>query len=189
MCIKLSHRKFKIDAVNTCKLQYQLILKKFLDNLKYRELSDQYIYRNKQEITDFFEYLWSKNIYEISRITNEIIVKYIISLNHYSQATKYGKISKIRGFFKFMYLNNFTPMDLSLRVPKVRINHNAKIPHTIWSTTDITKILDSIDRTTSIGKRDFAIFVIMIYLGLRFSDIKNLKFENINWQMNTIHVI
>ncbi len=76
MCIKLSHQKFKIDNVNNCKLQYQLIQKKFLETLKIKELSEKYIYRNKREIKLFFKYLWSNDIYHISQITNEIIYNY-----------------------------------------------------------------------------------------------------------------
>lgn len=188
MRIELSHKKFKIDTVNRCKLQYQLILKKFLDNLKTKKLSDKYISRNKREVNFFFKYLWTNGIYHISKITNEIIFNYISTLEKYSQGNKYNIVSKLRGLFKFMYFSEFTQTDLSLTFPKIPINHNNKIPHTIWSSEDINKILSSIDTTTNVGKRDYAIFNIMIYLGLRFVDVKNLKFENINWTTNIISI-
>ena len=188
MHIKLSHKKFKIDIVNRCKLQYQLILKKFLDELKIKELSDKYISHNKREITLFFKYLWLKEIYDISKITNEIIFNYICTLDKYSQGNKYNIVSKLRGLFKFMYFNHYTKTDLSLCIPKIPINHNSKIPHTIWTPKDIEKILNSIDTSTNVGKRDYAILTIMIYLGLRFTDVKNLKFENIDWKKNVINL-
>ncbi len=189
MCIKLSYKKFRVDIVNNHKLHYQFVLKKFLDNLKSKELSDKYISRNKREITIFFRYLWSEKIYFISKITNETIFNYIITLDKYSQGNKYNIVSKLRGFFRFMYFNKYTQIDLSLNIPKIRINHNNKVPHTIWSSEDIDKILNSINKTTNIGKRDYAILIIMIYLGLRFSDIKNIKFENINWKLNVINIV
>ena len=189
MCIKLSYKKFIVDIVNNHKLHYQFVLKKFLDNLKSKELSDKYISRNKREITIFFRYLWSEKIYCISKITNETIFNYIITLDKYSQGNKYNIVSKLRGFFRFMYFNKYTQIDLSLNIPKIRINHNNKVPHTIWSSEDIDKILNSINKTTNIGKRDYAILIIMIYLGLRFSDIKNIKFENINWKLNVINIV
>lgn len=188
MCIKLSHKKFKIDTVNKYKLQYQLILKKFLDNLKIKELSDKYIYRNKREIIIFFKYLWSKDIYDISKITNDIIFNYICTLDKYSQGNKYNIVSKLRGLLKFMYFNQYIKTDLSLCIPKIPINHNNKIPHTIWSSEDIEKLLKSIDTSTNVGKRDYAILTILIYLGLRFTDVKNLKFENIDWKKNVINL-
>lgn len=128
------------------------------------------------------------NVSHISKITNDNIFNYILTLNRYSQSYKYDIVSKIRIFLKFMYLNNFTSRDFTLAIPKIKINHNNKIPHTIWSSDEINKILNSIDTTTKIGKRDYAIFMLLTHLGLRFSDVKNIKFEDIDWQMNILNI-
>lgn len=186
MCVKLSHRKFKIDNLNVHKLNYQFILKKYLNTLETKTLSEDYIARNHRELTIFFKYLWSKKVINITKVTNEEIYNFINTLEKYSQGTKYNIVSKMRNFFKFMYDYQYIKRDLSLSIPRMKINHNNKIPHTIWSSEEIHLILNAIDRTTSIGKRDYAILIIMSKLGIRFADIKNLKFENINWVMNTI---
>ena len=188
MCIKLSQKKFKIDTVNKSKLHYQFILKKFLEYLKDKELSISYIYRNKRETILFFNYLLNNRIYNVAKLTNEIILNYIYSLEKYKLTNKYNIVSKLKGLFRYMYLYKLTKTDLSIIIPRMPINHNNKIPHTIWSSDDIAKILNSVDTTTNIGKRDYAILTIMIYLGLRFVDIKNLKFENMDWKMNIINI-
>ena len=186
MCVKLSHRKFKIDNLNIHKLNYQFILKKYLNTLETKALSEDYIARNHRELTIFFKYLWSKKVINITKVTNEEIYNFINTLEKYSQGTKYNIVSKMRNFFKFMYDYQYIKRDLSLSIPKMKINHNNKILHTIWSSEEIHLILNAVDRTTSIGKRDYAILIIMSKLGIRFADIKNLKFQNINWVMNTI---
>ena len=188
MCIKLSNKTFRIDTVNCCKLHYQLILKKFLDNLKTKKLSNEYIYSHQKTLLKFLKYLRKSNILHISKITNDNIFNYILTLNIYKQSYKYDIVSKIRVFLKFIYLNNFTSKDFTLAIPKIKINHNNKIPHTIWSTDEIRKILNSINTNTKVGKRDYAIFMLLTHLGLRFSDVKNLKFENIDWQMNILNI-
>lgn len=186
MCVKLSHQKFKIDSLNTYKLNYQFILKKYLNTLENKALSEDYIDRNHRELMIFFRYLWSNKVTNITKVTNEEIYNFINTLEKYSQGTKYNIVSKIRNFFKFMYNFQYTKMDLSVTIPRMKINHNNKIPHTIWSSEEIHLILNAVDRTTDIGKRDYAILTIMSKLGIRFADIKNLKFENIDWVMNTI---
>ena len=186
MCVKLSHRKFKIDNLNTYKLNYQFILKKYLNTLENKALSKDYIARNHRELTIFFKYLWSKKVINITKVTNEEFYNFINTLEKYSQGTKYNIVSKMRNFFKFMYDYQYIKRDLSLSIPRMRINHNNKIPHTIWSSEEIHLILNAVDRNTNIGKRDYAILIIMSKLGIRFADIKNLKFENINWVMSTI---
>ena len=77
MCISLTQQKFEIDNVNSSKLHYQLILKKFLDNLKMRQLSEGYIRRNKKDLRIFFKYLMKKNVFSIKRITYDNILNYI----------------------------------------------------------------------------------------------------------------
>ena len=114
MCINLTHKKFKIDNVNYSKLHYQLILKKFLDNLKYKELSDDYINCCKNTIKNLLIYFKINNVNHISKVTNDNIFGYILTLDKYSQSTRYNRISKIRMFFKFIYLNNITLKDFSL---------------------------------------------------------------------------
>jgi integrase len=47
---------------------------------------------------------------------------------------------------------------------------------------DIAKLLDTIDRKTGIGKRDYAIMMLGTVLGLRACDIVALKTSDIDWQ-------
>ncbi|MFO7882045.1 MAG: site-specific integrase, partial [Kosmotogaceae bacterium] len=49
---------------------------------------------------------------------------------------------------------------------------------------EIEQFISSIDRGNPKGKRDYAMFLLALKLGLRSSDIANLKFENISWQTN-----
>jgi integrase len=49
-------------------------------------------------------------------------------------------------------------------------------------------VLKSINRGTSIGKRDYSIMILATYLGLRASDIALLKFENLNWECSKISI-
>lgn len=189
MNVKLSNQKFKIDSINSLKLNYQFVLKKYLNTLENKALSKDYIARNSRELKLFFKYLWSQNILNIKKVTNEKIYEYINTLQKFSQGTRYNIVSKIRNFLKFMYVYKYTKIDLSLIIPRMKINHNNKIPHTIWTSKEINLILSSIDRDTIIGKRDYTIFLMMSKLGVRFSDIKNMKFKNIDWKMNVITII
>lgn len=103
MCVKLSHQKFKIDNLNVYKLSYQFILKKYLNTLRTKEFSEDYIVRNRRELMIFLKYLWSKKVIKLTKVTNEEIFNFINTLEKYSQSTKYNIVSKIRNFFKFMY--------------------------------------------------------------------------------------
>ena len=54
---------------------------------------------------------------------------------------------------------------------------------------DISTVLGTIDRSTLVGKRDYAIVLLGAVIGLRAIDIKNLKLSNIDWQNGEIKLV
>ncbi len=50
-------------------------------------------------------------------------------------------------------------------------------------------MLAAVDRTTMTGKRDFAILLLALRLGLRSIDIIRLKLDDIKWRTNSISII
>jgi len=50
-------------------------------------------------------------------------------------------------------------------------------------------MLDPIDRANPISKRDYAILLMVTQLGLRDSDILNLKFANFLWKECRIRLV
>ena len=90
-------------------------------------------------------------------------------------------------FFSFLYERGYIADDLIPMLPKVRTPRNASIPY-VWSKDDIQKLLSAIDRDDPKGKRDYAILLIAIRLGLRIGDIRNLKKSSIDWNRKTINL-
>lgn len=80
---------------------------------------------------------------------------------------------------------NIVKTDLAAFLPHVRILRNTFIPH-VWKTDDVKKLLASIDRDSAKGKRDYAILLMATRLGLRVSDIRNMRLSNLNWNRKTI---
>ncbi|MFR9542620.1 MAG: site-specific integrase [Rikenellaceae bacterium] len=54
---------------------------------------------------------------------------------------------------------------------------------------EVNKVLDSIDRNLPLGKRNYAIILLGITLGLRAIDIAKLKLTDIDWLHGEIHVM
>ncbi len=80
---------------------------------------------------------------------------------------------------------NIVKTDLAASLPNVRILRNAFIPHA-WKADNVKKLLASIDRDSAKGKRDYAILLMVTRLGLRVSDIRNMRLSNLNWNRKTI---
>lgn len=54
---------------------------------------------------------------------------------------------------------------------------------------DIVKLLDTIDRSTVKGKRDYAIMMLGMVLGLRTCDVVALKLADIDWRRVEIRIV
>jgi integrase len=54
---------------------------------------------------------------------------------------------------------------------------------------DLLAVIESIDRSTAIGKRDYAILLLTASSGLRAGDIASIKLADIDWRRNEINII
>ncbi|MGH7971804.1 MAG: tyrosine-type recombinase/integrase, partial [Limisphaerales bacterium] len=61
------------------------------------------------------------------------------------------------------------------------------VPDTL-SETELRVFLRSFDRTTPIGRRDFAMAVFLCRLGLRAQEVASLRLEDVNWSSRTVHL-
>ena len=97
-------------------------------------------------------------------------------------------ISTLRNYLTFLYIEGFLPVNLSLQLPKVRVQRHALIPAS-WTAENVTKLLAAIDRHNPQGKRDYAILLMVVQLGLRVSDIRALTLNNLDWSRKCLSII
>ena len=95
--------------------------------------------------------------------------------------------SALRNFLRFLAIGGFTPSGLYQQIDTPRVYRQEKLPRALpWTT--VQAFLYSIDRSTAIGKRDYAMFFLMTTYGLRACDIVALKLEDIKWRAQYIQV-
>ena len=73
--------------------------------------------------------------------------------------------------------------DFSTLVPK--FNRGIRIPET-YDISEIIEIENAVDRTSSIGKRDYAILLLASRLGMRAGDIASLKLDSLDFKNQRI---
>ncbi len=118
-------------------------------------------------------------------VSAKIISEYAMGLAECAKATVEVHLRGLRYFLHFLYETGYIKQDFSAAVPKLCCGTGERIPHML-STEQVNMLLDSIDRGNPIGKRNYAIIMMAACLGMRDSDITNLKFENIDWEKSTI---
>jgi len=159
----------------------------FCEELAYREYSKATIESNTRKVQLLIMFMAMHGVTSSSDITIQHIENYLKTLEN--KAVKYVGLFLyvFRNFFSFLYERGYIKDDLVLKLPKVRTLRNASIPY-VWSKEDIKKLLCAIDRDDPKGKRDYAILLLAIRLGLRIGDIRSLKKSSIDWDRKTINL-
>lgn len=95
--------------------------------------------------------------------------------------TLQGVASALIMFFRYLFLTDQIAVDLAARVMKPRRFRGELRPKYIpWER--VQAFLKSIDRSTSAGKRDYAIAVLLASYGLRGREVAALRTDDIDWE-------
>ncbi|MEL4026177.1 site-specific integrase [Lysinibacillus endophyticus] len=180
LCHQQSGRQVPNQFKNT--LEEYILLQKEL-HLSYRTLQGK-----KIQIIDFLSYLDNKDLVDLNNLMPDDVLLYLETLNKYASATRSGILFTLRDFLTFLISKGHTKSPLSHLFPVIFTNKFERIP-SYYSIEEIQKILKQVDRNTEIGRRDYIVLLLAVQLGMRAGDIRNLKFENIKWHLDTIEFI
>ncbi|HQS83653.1 MAG TPA: site-specific integrase [Alphaproteobacteria bacterium] len=129
----------------------------------------------------FMDYLVSQNVMNCKDISLPLIHSYIKTLAGYTYKTVEQNICSLRAFFRFLLELKEVQTDFAAKTPMIQARKQTRIP-SVWTTDELKKLITAIDRGSPKGKRDYAIILLACCLGMRCTDIKNLKMENFHWE-------
>jgi len=125
---------------------------------------------------------------DLQGITAEGISAFFKSQIELDSRTVATMLSTSRVFFRHLYRMAFTQEDLAEKLPAVKANRQFRLPR-VWRREDVLTVLSSIDRGNPVGKRDYAILMLITRYGLRSVDVKTLKLSNLHWNENVIEIV
>lgn len=91
----------------------------------------------------------------------------------------------LKRFLHYLYQEGLISENIGEVVQKTKENKQEKV-FSVYTYEEVKRIEDSIQRSSTLGKRNYAIILLASRLGMRASDICGLQFSNINWDFNTI---
>ena len=129
----------------------------------------------------------SSNTQNIKSINAETINCFSTAMSNASEIcmnVRRARCRQVGAYLHWLYDHKYTDLDYSLQLPNFK-RTAPQIPQ-VWSPEEIDKILAVIDTANPVGRRNYAIFLLLARTGLRISDVLGLKFSNINWKENCI---
>lgn len=115
------------------------------------------------------------------------IIDFIKACSIYTHSTLYATMMCVRGYIRFLEKSGSLKKDISSHIPKVPKRDDA-LP-SAFTKEETTVLLESITDNTSKERRDHAMILLAVRLGLRSSDIVGLRFSNIDWERDQIKIL
>ena len=92
----------------------------------------------------------------------------------------------LRAFLRFCYLAGLIETDLSAAALPVTGRRRSLLPQGI-SRAQARALLRACDRRRALGRRDYAVIVLLLRLGLRAGEVAALRLDDIDWRAGRAH--
>ena len=93
----------------------------------------------------------------------------------------------LRSFFRWLQFNGSCDYDLSVAIPTFRQWRHATLP-SVLDDSQYRAFLATFDRTSVVGRRDYAFAVCMGDLGLRVAEVAELMIDDVNQAAGTLRI-
>ena len=93
----------------------------------------------------------------------------------------------LRTFLRFAEREGLVAGNLARSVDRPRIYRLARVPRSI-SWADAARLLERVDRTRAVGKRDHAILLLLVVYGLRAREVAALTLDDVDWSRERVQI-
>ena len=119
---------------------------------------------------------------DLGKINQEKVIRYIERhAGDWSPSTGKGMCWSVRAFLRYLHHQGLNPHALADCVPSMRRWKLASLP-TFLPAAQVQRVLDGCDRATPMGRRDYAILMMLAKLGLRADEVATLTLDDIDWR-------
>ena len=132
-----------------------------------------------QKLSAFAQHLEGAGITELDRITPAHVREFYENSSNEAPRRSYG--STLRVFFRWAAGQGWLSSSLRSAVPRPRQYRYVNLPDVLGQ-AEVDRVLAAVDRSTPLGRRDYAVLVMAARYGLRPCDIRQLTLDDIDWR-------
>ena len=155
---------------------------------KERGLAATTIESRRQIVVRFLHSYLTEERGDLTGLSAEVVVGFVrreaakVSPKGATQLT-----TSLRSFLHYARYQGYIQNDLAAVVPAVASWSMQSIPRSLPK-KQVERVLISCNRQTAIGRRDYAILLLLARLGLRAGEVASLSLDDIDWQAGSISV-
>ncbi len=164
---------------------YQDFIDAFISTLHKSPTTKRHIDSKIRRLLSFLE---SRGKKDFSAFTSTDLTDFLAYIYPFHKGDMGHTVHALRIFIKFL-VDNGIVADTFLNVPLQKPAASRKRVAPCFTSDEVQKIMNHVDRTSPIGKRDYAILYLASHTGLRGVDIANLKLKDIDWVNDEINIV
>lgn len=145
--------------------------------------------QHRQTITEFLTFLgYEQASGRLEALTARDLEAFVCAVGpRQTRASLQHVVSHVRGFLRFLTSAGEMPAGLDRQIDTPRVYRGEQLPRALpWAT--VQGLLKAIDRTTPMGRRDYAIFLLMATYGLRACEVVGLTLDDVEWRAARLRI-
>jgi integrase/recombinase XerD len=153
-----------------------------------RGLRDPTVQLYRHHLARFEEYASHHRVRRLDTLTPTVLDGFLTEARRRNCPRSLNCVcSALRTFLRYAFREGHMPVDLSGAVEGPRTYRLAEIPRAVaWD--DVMRTLKSVDRRSPLGKRDYAILLLLTVYGMRAREVAALTLDDIEWRTATLFV-
>jgi integrase/recombinase XerD len=170
---------------------HDLLLEQFADYLeRERGLSAGTILHRRGILLRFIRHCFGTGPMDWQIIQAGDVVRFIHKQAAAARTTLGAKniTTATRSFLRYARYVGLIEKDLAGAVPAVASWSLANVPKGL-AKDHLTRILKSCNRTTAVGRRDYAILLLLARLGLRAGEVAGFQLDDVDWESGLITIV
>jgi len=161
-------------------------IRRYLDTLRDHEgLAARTIGKRRWLLVQFAESLTRVGLATLGDLTVRQVQDFCRSFSGLAVLTRRSHAGIVRGFLRWAHEESLVPRNLSLAATGTRLYRLRAVPDVLTS-AEVDQILSSVDRSSPIGRRDYAVLMLAARYGLRPGDIRQLSLDHIDWRRGVL---
>ena len=164
------------------------IIEAYFSEMQTCDLSSETMRARHDHLRKLYLHMAYRSCSGIKDVSASLISSFVNSLQGLSPRYIKNILATVRNYFRFVYEKGYLLLDWSSAVPGVMAPQNKNVP-ALWSEDEIMALLNHVDRGSPAGKRDYAILLLVVQLGIRISDVADLRLDSLKWERKEISLI
>jgi site-specific recombinase XerD len=162
----------------------QILVQKYRDHLdQVRGLAAATVKHHASTVSELLAFLeYDANPRALRRLAMEQIDAFLIAVApRVCRESLQHTVAHIRSFLRFLIGCGEIAAGLERSIDTPRVYRGERLPRSLpWNT--VQSFLAAIDRSTPMGRRDYAMFLLITTYGLRTSEVAALRLDHIEWR-------